>query len=324
MDTVLELRGVTKHYPGHTAVEDLSLTVGAGEFFALLGPSGCGKTTTLRLVAGFEAPSRGEILLEDRRLDGLPPYERNVSTVFQNYALFPHLTVADNIAFGLRHRRGGAPGDARQRIAAAVEMLDLGAKLERKPGELSGGEQQRVALARSLVVQPAVLLLDEPLAALDPNLRKQVRGELKSLQRRVGIAFVFVTHDQEEALSVSDRIALLRGGRLEQSGPPEEIYLRPKTRFAASFLGPINWVGPIGVRPEATRLAARAPDGGVPAMPATVENTVFLGNSVHVEVRLDSGERATAEVSRLEKIFGRGERVHVWWRPEDEQRLPEP
>src|SRR5271154_4681772 len=251
MQSVLELDEVSKDYPAHRAVNAVSLNVGRGEFFSLLGPSGCGKTTTLRMVAGFEDPTTGQIRLNGAGIEHLKPYERNVSTVFQNYALFPHLTVQDNVEFGLR-RRG--ENNIAARVREALEMVQLAGKESRKPAELSGGERQRAALARSLVLAPDVLLLDEPLSALDPALRKQVRAELKGLQRSVGITFLFVTHDQEEALSMSDRLGVMNKGRLEQVGTPEEIYLTPSTRFVASFLGAVNWIGDVGVRPEAMRI----------------------------------------------------------------------
>jgi ABC-type Fe3+/spermidine/putrescine transport system ATPase subunit len=321
MSCVLELRGLTKRFGEGTALDGLDLEVPEGAFFSLLGPSGCGKTTTLRLIAGFEAPTAGEVWLRGRRLDGLRPYERNVSTVFQNYALFPHLTARENIEFGLRHRAGGWPRDAAARVRAAMEMLQIADKAERKPAQLSGGEKQRVALARSLVLEPEVLLLDEPLSALDPNLRKQVRAELKALQRRVGITFLFITHDQEEALSLSDSIAVLNRGRLEQVGTPQELYLQPKTRFAAGFLGPVNWIEGVGVRPEAMQVAHERPEGAVRAVPAVVENAVFLGNCIHVETRLATGEQVVAEVSRFNGTYRQGEQVHVWWREADELPL---
>src|SRR5579863_1661775 len=224
MDAVLELKRVSKQFPGHRAVHDVSLAIPRGAFFSLLGPSGCGKTTTLRLVAGFEAPTEGEIWLNGARIDQAPPYQRNVNTVFQNYALFPHLTVQGNVEFGLR--RSGA-ADMEARVRCVIEQVRLSGKESRKPSALSGGERQRVALARSLVLAPDVLLLDEPLSALDPNLRRQVRSELKQLQRRVGTTFLFVTHDQEEALAMADRITVMRSGKVEQVGTPQDIYLRP-------------------------------------------------------------------------------------------------
>ena len=319
MDRILELRNVSKHYPEHPAVSGLSLDVGRGAFFSLLGPSGCGKTTTLRLVAGFEAPTSGDVLLNGASINHLRPYQRNVSTVFQNYALFPHLTVQGNVEFGLRRR--GERNLAR-RVRDVLELVQLDGKESRMPSQLSGGERQRVALARSLVLSPDVLLLDEPLSALDPNLRKQVRAELKSLQRRVGITFLFVTHDQEEALSMSDRIAVMHRGKLEQVGTPEEVYLHPRTRFVAEFLGAMNWIDGVGVRPEATRLARTAPGDGARSRAARVENSVFLGNLLRIDARLATGELATAEVHRAGEPFSMGDPVHVWWHQSDELRFP--
>jgi ABC-type Fe3+/spermidine/putrescine transport system ATPase subunit len=317
MDPILELRHVSKHFPSHRAVTDVSLEVSRGEFFSLLGPSGCGKTTTLRLIAGFETPTSGEVWLNGARIDQLPPYRRNVNTVFQSYALFPHLTVRGNVEFGLRGTR--ANGIA-ARVQAVLDQVRLAGKESRKPSELSGGERQRVALARSLVLAPDVLLLDEPLSALDPQLRKQVRAELKDLQRRVGVAFLFVTHDQEEALSLSDRIAVMSGGQLEQVGSPQELYQRPKTCFVASFLGAMNWIDGIGVRPEATRIS-REPQSG-PARPAVVTEAVFLGAAIHVMARLEGGEVLIAQIPPNGAGFVEGDRVHVWWNPADELRLP--
>jgi spermidine/putrescine transport system ATP-binding protein len=321
MGHVLELRGLTKRYATQTAVDDLNLAIPEGEFFSLLGPSGCGKTTTLRLIAGFEEPTAGDVLLRGERINQRRPYERNVSTVFQSYALFPHLTVRENIEFGLRYRSRLAADEAARRVTDGLKMLSITDKAARKPEELSGGEKQRVALARSLVLRPDVLLLDEPLSALDPNLRKQVRTELKALQRRVGITFLFITHDQEEALSMSDRIAVLHQGRLEQVGTPGEVYLRPRTRFTASFLGPVNWIGAVGVRPEATHLSNEPPDGDARGRPATVVGAVFLGNCFHVETRLESGESVVAEVSRFTGEYAPGQPVHVWWNAADELAL---
>ena len=317
MQYVLELRDLTKHYPGHMAVRGISLQIEKGEFFSLLGPSGCGKTTTLRLVAGFEEPTAGAIHLNGAPIHHLRPYERNVSTVFQNYALFPHLTVQQNVEFGLRRKR---EQNIAERVRAVIDMVQLAGKESRKPAEISGGERQRTALARSLVVAPDVLLLDEPLSALDPALRKQVRAELKSLQRRVGITFLFVTHDQDEALSLSDRIAVMNAGRLEQIGTPEDVYIRPRTLFVASFLGSVNWIDGIGVRPEATRIARSAPESAG-CRTATVEHCSFLGNVVEVHARLSSGERAVAEISRLNGAFTPGETVYIWWNSCDELKL---
>jgi ABC-type Fe3+/spermidine/putrescine transport system ATPase subunit len=315
MNVVLELQEVSKHYPTHRAVNGISLSIERGEFFALLGPSGCGKTTTLRLVAGFEEPTGGEIRLNGANIHHLKPYQRNVSTVFQNYALFPHLTVRQNVEFGLRRR---AENHIEKRVREVLELVQLAGKESRHPSEISGGERQRVALARSLVLAPDVLLLDEPLSALDPNLRKQVRAELKDLQRRVGITFLFVTHDQEEALSMADRLGVMNDGELQQVGTPEEVYLRPKTRFVASFLGAINWIGDVGVRPEALRITKRPATEEVRSRPATVVQSMFLGNCVHVEARLSDGRTVVAEVSRLGQGFAEGDSVYISWEPGDE------
>ncbi|HSW50236.1 MAG TPA: ABC transporter ATP-binding protein [Bryobacteraceae bacterium] len=320
MQTVLELRDLSKHFTDHKALDGISLEIPRGSFYSLLGPSGCGKTTTLRLVAGFEQPTGGEVRLNGQSINHLRPYQRNVSTVFQNYALFPHLTVEENIRFGLK-RRDVADMDRRAR--EAIAMVQLAGKEKRYPSEISGGERQRVALARSLVLEPEVLLLDEPLAALDPALRKQMRGELKELQRRIGITFLFVTHDQEEALTLSDKIAVMRQGRIEQTGTPEEIYLRPRNRFVAGFLGAVNWVDGAGIRPEATRLTRAAPPAGARACPATIAGCVFLGNSLQVEARLPSGASVIAEVPRPDGGFDTGENVQVWWRASDEMRFPQ-
>ncbi|MDP3000620.1 MAG: ABC transporter ATP-binding protein [Bryobacterales bacterium] len=318
MDTVLTLQAVSKQYPGHRAVDNITLEIARGEFFSLLGPSGCGKTTALRMIAGFEEPTSGDVFLGGERINGKRPYERNVSTVFQSYALFPHLTVRGNIEFGLRHKGKRFAGEMDRRIRAALEMVHLENKENRRPAELSGGERQRVALARSLVLEPEVLLLDEPLSALDPKLRKQVRLELKSLQRRVGITFLFITHDQEEALSLSDRMAVMNRGAVEQIGTPEEIYLKPRSRFVASFLGGMNWIDSGGLRPEVTHLGAEPPGDGERSLPATVVHSVFLGNFVQVQVRLASGETMIAETGRRDVAFRNGDAVHIWWRAEDE------
>jgi spermidine/putrescine transport system ATP-binding protein len=319
MDAVLELREVSKHFATHSAVKGVSLSIEKGEFFALLGPSGCGKTTTLRLIAGFEEPTDGEIRLNGATIHHLKPYQRNVSTVFQNYALFPHLTVQQNVEFGLR-RRGENHID--KRVREVLELVQLAGKETRYPSEISGGERQRVALARSLVLAPDILLLDEPLSALDPNLRKQVRVELKELQRRVGITFLFVTHDQEEALSMADRLGVMHAGELQQVGTPKEVYLQPKTRFVASFLSAINWIGDIGVRPEATRIArGRQGQEEERSRSATVVQSTFLGNCVHVEANLADGQTVVAEVSRLTEPFAAGDAVCVWWESADELRF---
>jgi len=316
--TVLELRDLQQHYPGHRALNGVSLEIPQGGFYSLLGPSGCGKTTTLRLIAGFEQPTSGEVWLGGVCVNGRPPYERDVSTVFQSYALFPHMTVEGNVAFGLR-QQGAA--DTAGSVTRILELMELRGKEKRHPAELSGGERQRVALARSLVLAPQLLLLDEPLAALDPKLRKQMRHELKELQRRVGITFLFVTHDQEEALAMSDSIAVMNHGRIEQVGSPEDVYLRPATRFVAGFLGAVNWIDGVGLRPEVTGIARQAP-ADVVSRAATVVHSTFLGNCIQVMARLDSGEQAVAELARGNGAFQSGEAVHLYWKPADEMRFP--
>lgn len=236
---LLEVRCVAKSFGATKVLENISLNVAAGEFLTLLGESGSGKTTLLRLIAGFEQPSSGEIWMADERLDVLPPYKRRVNTVFQSYALFPHLNVRENVAYGLRVK--AAPkNEIADRVEGALRMVKMAQFAEARPSTLSGGQQQRVALARALINRPQLLLLDEPLSALDANLRKQMQSELKSLQRKIGIAFLFVTHDQDEAMALSDRIALLRNGALEQIASPREIYSRPATAYVAQFIGQTN------------------------------------------------------------------------------------
>jgi ABC-type Fe3+/spermidine/putrescine transport system ATPase subunit len=310
MRPILELQALVKSFPGQRAVDDVSLAIPRGAFFSLVGPSGCGKTTTLRLIAGFDAPDSGRVLLNGEVVNDRKPYERNVSTVFQSYALFPHLNARQNIEFGLRRRR--AP-DIDKRVGAALDLVGLAGKENRRPAQLSGGERQRVALARSVVLEPEVLLLDEPLAALDPRLRKQMRVELKALQRRVGITFLLVTHDQGEALSMSDTIAVMNRGRIEQIGAPQDVYLRPATRFVAGFLGAVNWIGKVGIRPECT-LLSRAPDG--PS--GVVTGSSFLGDSVEIFVELSTGENIVAQMPRHCASYQPGETVNVSWSPADE------
>jgi spermidine/putrescine transport system ATP-binding protein len=235
----VRLDRVTKDFGDMVAVDDLSLDIVEGEFFSLLGPSGCGKTTTLRMIGGFEEPSLGTIYLGGRDVTDLPPYRRDVNTVFQSYALFPHLNVFENVAFGLRRKRVDK-GDIERRVRESLELVDLVGFDKRKPTQMSGGQQQRVALARALVNRPKVLLLDEPLGALDLKLRKQMQLELKRIQEEVGITFIYVTHDQEEAMTMSNRLAVMRHGKTEQIGPPEEVYENPETEFVATFLGASN------------------------------------------------------------------------------------
>src|SRR5580698_6888316 len=234
----VELVSLTKRF-AEVAVDNIDLQIASGEFFSLLGPSGCGKTTTLRLIAGFEQPTAGKILLDGTDVSAVPPHRRNVNTVFQSYALFPFLTVFDNVAFGLRNRKVPA-GQITSRVNTALDLVKLGSYGKRRPGQLSGGQQQRVALARALVLEPAVLLLDEPLGALDAKLRRSLKVELKALQEQVGITFLYVTHDQEEALTMSDRLAVMRDGKIVQVGPPSAVYEEPADTYVADFLGVSN------------------------------------------------------------------------------------
>ena len=253
----IELSGLTKRF-AEIAVDNIDLTVASGEFFSLLGPSGCGKTTTLRLIAGFEQPTSGKILLDGLDVSDVPAHRRNVNTVFQSYALFPFLSVSDNVAFGLRHRKL-AKADLSRRVNEALELVRMTSFAKRRPGQLSGGQQQRVALARALVLNPAVLLLDEPLGALDAKLRRSLKVELKALQERVGITFLYVTHDQEEALTMSDRLAVMNAGKIVQIGTPRQVYEEPADTYVADFLGAANlmevWVSLAG-RDPAGRLRA--------------------------------------------------------------------
>ena len=314
---------VTKRFGELEAVRELDLIIEKGEFFSLLGPSGCGKTTTLRMVAGFEQPSAGRIFLEGDPVEAVPPYRRNVNTVFQSYALFEHLNVRDNVAFGLKRRKVPAE-EIRTRVAEALELVQLTGRDTAPPRALSGGQKQRVALARALVNRPAVLLLDEPLGALDLQLRKQMQVELKGIQREVGITFLYVTHDQEEALAMSDRIAVMEGGEVKQCGAPEEIYERPAGPFVAGFIGVSNLLpgpngGQIAVRPEKIWLGEA--EEGMTTMEGTVVERVYLGTTTQVIVELDSGVRLVA----LEQNSARadandrweiGERVRLGWHPE--------
>jgi ABC-type Fe3+/spermidine/putrescine transport system ATPase subunit len=301
----LELRELTKNFGAFTALDGISLTVERGEFLTLLGASGSGKTTTLRLIAGFEAPTTGAILIDGVDAAHLPPYQRPVNTVFQQYALFPHMSVWDNVGYGLRMKRV-APAAIKERVGRALAMVRLHDLGTRAPRQLSGGQQQRVALARALVNEPQVLLLDEPLGALDLKLRRQMQGELTALNRQLGITFIYVTHDQEEALTMSDRIALMRGGRIEQIGPPRELYDRPRSRYVADFIGETNLI-PAGdaawlsVRPEAVRFGADGRDGVVTAV-------IYAGAVVKTHVRLADG---TDIVSNTPAAVG--DRVRVSW-----------
>jgi spermidine/putrescine transport system ATP-binding protein len=329
-DPVITLEHVVKRFGGYVAVEDANFAIERGEFFSLLGPSGCGKTTTLRMIAGFELPTSGRILLDGKDVSRVPPYRRNVNTVFQHYALFPHMTVADNVAFGPRSLRIETK-EAASRVEKLLAVVRLTAYADRKPAQLSGGQQQRVALARALANYPSALLLDEPLGALDLKLRQAMQIELKRIQREVGITFIYVTHDQEEALTMSDRIAVMNDGRVEQIGTPQDIYHSPTSIFVANFIGVANLIPavvrdsngagatvlvagrhpvpvPLGeqalrpgaratvmVRPERLRLSPAAPADGS-GVPVTVEHAVFQGPVVRCTLRAAEGTEIVAHV----------------------------
>jgi len=278
----IRLTDLTKHFRDVRAVDRVSLDIQPGEFFSMLGPSGCGKTTTLRMIGGFELPTAGRIELRGRDATTDPPDKRPVNMVFQNYALFPHLDVHENVAFGLR-RKGVDTSDTKRRVAEALDLVHLGGYDKRKPNQLSGGQQQRVALARALVNRPNVLLLDEPLGALDLKLRKQLQIELKRVQTEVGITFVYVTHDQEEALTMSDRIAVMRGGKVEQLGTPEELYERPKTRFVADFIGTSNLLSGSIEAIEGGRAIVRLSSGETCHTSAGAD--IVVGRAVELSVR---------------------------------------
>ena len=280
----VRLSNVTKSFGEFVAVDDLTLDIQEGEFFSLLGPSGCGKTTTLRMIAGFEEPTQGGISVAGEPVQGVPPYRRPVNTVFQSYAIFPHLDVFDNVAFGLR--RSGVKGEElRQRVTEACAMVQLEGFEKRKPGMLSGGQQQRVALARALVNRPKVLLLDEPLGALDLKLRKEMQLELKSLQHEVGITFVYVTHDQEEALTMSDRIAVMNVGKVQQVADPATLYELPKNRFVASFIGQTNVFSGTVESASADRVTLRTRAGSSIGAVAPEGETAEAGSEAHAAVR---------------------------------------
>ena len=309
------LEHVTRRFGTVVAVDDLSLDVRRGEFLSLLGPSGCGKTTTLRLIAGFEHPDEGIVRIAGEDVSTRPPYRRPVNTVFQSYALFPHLSVADNVAYGLK-QHGLGRRERRARALELLELVHLPDIARRKPKELSGGQQQRVALARALVMEPKVLLLDEPLGALDLRVRKALQIELKRIQETVGITFVYVTHDQEEALAMSDRVAVMNHGVIEQLAAPQEIYDRPATEFVAQFIGDTNFIDADGervaVRPERVRLGTEGS-----GLHATVITRMIIGATVQWVIRLDDGQEVLARLQRSgnaeAESFGDGDEVFVSW-----------
>jgi ABC-type Fe3+/spermidine/putrescine transport system ATPase subunit len=319
----VELQSVTRRFDDVVAVDNIDLSVRNGEFLSLLGPSGCGKTTTLRLIAGFEQPDEGKILIAGQEVAGLPPYKRDVNTVFQSYALFPHLNVLDNVAYGLKQR--GLRKPAREdKAREALGLVRLEQLERRKPRQLSGGQQQRVALARALVMEPKVLLLDEPLGALDLKVRKQLQIELKRIQHSVGITFVYVTHDQEEALSMSDRVAVMHAGKIEQLGPPREIYDAPASRFVADFIGETNFIRQNGrvvaVRPERLEIS-RAGQSARAGLGGEVVTTMVIGPAIQCLVRTDKGQEVLVRQQRSgsngeTESFREGERVILSW-PDD-------
>ena len=364
-DAAIELRDVTKIYPSLrktrqevTAVHDVNLTIMPGEFFTLLGASGCGKTTTLRLIAGFTHPTSGEIFLNGQPIAYVPPYKRPVNTVFQNYALFPHMSVGDNVAFGMAINRIPKV-ERRKRVEEALEMVRLPELVDARPHELSGGQQQRVALARALVNRPKVLLLDEPLSALDLKLRQAMRVELKNLQAELGITFIYVTHDQEEALTMSDRIAVMNGGRVVQVADPAAIYNRPANRFVADFIGETNFlptrltaVSPqkaaftlakqtmwaavdqpvtvgqpmmLAVRPEKVYVTRPGKGNGRVSLPGEVQQVMYLGTDTRYAIQLQDGHTLVALARNLngDGPLNLGDPVQVYWHDTDARLLVE-
>ncbi|MET0473518.1 MAG: ABC transporter ATP-binding protein [Mycobacterium sp.] len=355
---VVEIDHVTKRFDDYVAVADADFSIASGEFFSMLGPSGCGKTTTLRMIAGFETPTEGAIRLEGADVSRVPPHKRNVNTVFQHYALFPHMTVWDNVAYGPRSLKHGK-AEVKRRVDELLDVVRLTDFAKRRPSQLSGGQQQRVALARALVNYPSALLLDEPLGALDLKLRHVMQFELKRIQREVGITFVYVTHDQEEALTMSDRIAVMNAGNVEQIGTPTEIYDRPSSVFVASFIGQANlWHGQqkgmdgdfaqlsvlgttlrarpgdttietggqatLMVRPERVRVSMESPSGDVAGVAATVTDLTFQGPVVRLQLAAPDGSPILAHVGPEQDLplLRPGDQVHVCWAPEASLVLP--
>jgi len=341
----VELKGIVKHFGASIAIDQLDLQVHEGEFFSLLGPSGCGKTTTLRLVAGFEQPTSGSVSIRQRDVTALPPYQRNFGMVFQNFALFPHLTITQNVAFGLKMRRVDAAAAARK-VDAALELVSLQGFRKRYPRELSGGQQQRVAIARAIVFEPDVLLLDESLSALDKVLREQMQVELRTLQRRLGMTTIFVTHDQEEAMTMSDSIAVMQAGRIQQIGAPRDVYERPANEFVANFLGAANVIegrlsgreagadlvevfgctcavpasGEARSAGAALKLALRPENlylsDAASGVPATLTNVVYKGAQTQVFTDI-AGQAVVMDLptQKLSADLVPGQRVHVGWDP---------
>lgn len=359
---MLELRGLAKHYGNFPAVQEIDLEIPDGEFFCLLGPSGCGKTTTLRMIAGFELPDKGQILLDGVDLSSTPAHLRHINTVFQNYALFPHLSVFDNIAFGLRMHKVD-PAEIGDRVDTILNTVALAGYGNRFPNSLSGGQQQRVSLARALVNKPKILLLDEPLAALDEKLRAQMQVELANLQREIGITFIFITHNQEEALTMADRIAVMEAGSIMQVGTPDDIYIKPKSRFVANFIGQMNFIEPgdidvqdklriismtrtesfeyissepvgseklsFGIRPEQLRLSRTQGDKSENCFRACILNEVYYGDLSIFIVQLENDQVLSVSHQNYlpsginPESFLEGENVYVCWDKKAGQLLAE-
>ena len=358
-DTVIGIERVSKRFGDFTAVDEADFAIERGEFFSMLGPSGCGKTTTLRMIAGFEQPSAGRITLEGKDVSRVPPYKRNVNTVFQHYALFPHMSVSENVAFGPRSRRI-ARAEAARRVNELLDVVRLADFADRRPGQLSGGQQQRVALARALVNYPSALLLDEPLGALDLKLRQAMQLELKRIQREVGITFIYVTHDQEEALTMSDRIAVMNAGKVEQIASPEEIYHSPASVFVAGFIGVANLLPatvqavrsdeaqvrfagdaradvPVGhgepephgratvmIRPERIEVRVDEPSNGAPRLRTTVADLTFQGPLVRAALRTADGSEVVAHIGPEDDLplLRPGDAVWITWEKEAARLLP--
>ena len=344
-NVIIRLTDVDKSFDDERVVKKLNLDVEEGEFLTMLGPSGCGKTTTLRMIAGFEVPTSGQIFLEGEDVDDKKPNERNVNTVFQNYALFPHMNVFDNIAFGLVEKKV-KKDEIRSRVEEMIKLVQLDGMEKRMPAQMSGGQQQRVAIARALVNRPKVLLLDEPLGALDLKLRKQMQGELKALQRRLGITFIYVTHDQEEALTMSDRIAVMNRGRLEQVGTPEEVYNHPETKFVADFIGESNIIEGyienmtddsievtmesgkaiihetgyrmeemvyLCIRPENLKISTEAKEGF--RFRGQVKEHIFIGSTNKTMIEMPNGQMLKSVTPAEDELIPVGTAVNVFWNP---------
>jgi len=338
--SILALENIHKDFGEGEVLAGINLDVPTGEFLTLLGPSGCGKTTTLRIIAGLEAPTAGRVFLNGADVTTMPPERRNVNTVFQNYALFPHMSVAANIGYGLRLRKT-PKAETAKRVSEMLRLVKLSGYEKRQPGSLSGGQRQRVAIARAIILAPHILLLDEPLGALDLQLRRQMQGELKSLQKTLNITFIYITHDQEEALNMSDRIAVMRDGRIEQIGTPEDIYERPATRFAASFIGQTNLLecavaSSAALSFAGSRFPAAVPDGAAVgdtvalclrmerllfakntpksqwSLPATLVEHRFAGGSLHATIRLKDGQNIDA-FTQAKQELNSGDAIRVWW-----------